>query len=158
MNHRKNIPFTNDTEWYLGSINIKSDRLSVLAIIGMIELTMRHPNLPATTREETRYLGRQLIFCLIEDGMIVPDDVMEAWNKAFRLTPYERESSKDIDKSEPVKVVFIGMQDNLPGKPSIPLYNITGGKHHGSTVSSKTLKALGIKVPDPDDHNIPTPS
>jgi len=56
-----------------------------------------------------------------------------------------------MDKVEPIKAKFIGLQDNLSGKPPIHLYNIIGGKLHGSTVSAKTLKAQGIEVPDPEN-------
>ena len=42
--------------------------------------------------------------------------------------------------------IFLGLQENVPGKKSIPLYNVIGGKFHKSTVTMSTLKKEGIKI------------
>ena len=46
--------------------------------------------------------------------------------------------------------IFIGMQENVKGKPPVPLYNIVGGPKNGFTVSAQTLRKEGIKVPKPE--------
>lgn len=61
-----------------------------------------------------------------------------------------RELEKQISKRVPVKkptAEFIGYQEAIKGEP-FALYNITGGKFDKSTVSAKTLKKEGIKVPE----------
>lgn len=43
--------------------------------------------------------------------------------------------------------IFIGYQENVPGKPPLALYNVEGGKLHKGTVTAETLKANGIEIP-----------
>lgn len=43
--------------------------------------------------------------------------------------------------------IFIGCQEDVGGKPSVPLYNIVGGPKNGFTVSAGTLKEEGIEIP-----------
>ncbi len=61
---------------------------------------------------------------------------------------------KDKDKSSMPAARFLGMQEDLPGRPLIAMYNIIGGKRHGSTVTARTLRLEGIEVPDPGNRNI----
>lgn len=44
-----------------------------------------------------------------------------------------------------MKAEFLGYQACLKG--SYPIYNILGGKYHGSTVSEGRLKKFGIEIP-----------
>lgn len=60
----------------------------------------------------------------------------------------------DKDKSSSPTARFLGMQEDLPGRPLIPMYNIIGGRRHGSTVTAPTLRLLGIKIPDPGHKDI----
>ncbi len=87
MDDSGNIPWTNDESWYTKVITLEISRISLLAIVGNIELALRHPDIPKATKEETRKLGLSLAMGLIEDGIILPDDVMEAWYKTFGITP-----------------------------------------------------------------------
>ncbi len=42
--------------------------------------------------------------------------------------------------------IFIGYQEDIAGKPPVPLYNIIGGPKNKSTVSANTLKKEGIAM------------
>lgn len=42
---------------------------------------------------------------------------------------------------------YVGMQEDPKG-PAISIYNIVGGKRHGSTVSQETLDKEGIQIID----------
>lgn len=87
MDDNENITGTNAEYWYTEVITLKISRISLLAIVGNLELSLRHPCLPKATREETRKLGLSLAMGLIEDGIILPDDVIESWCKTFGITP-----------------------------------------------------------------------
>lgn len=60
----------------------------------------------------------------------------------------------DKDKSSSPAARFLGWQEDLPGRPLIAMYNIIGGKRHGSTVTARTLRLEGIEVPDPGNRDI----
>lgn len=42
---------------------------------------------------------------------------------------------------------FIGVQEGIDDIPSMPLFNVVGGPHHGTTVGVEELEAWGIAVP-----------
>lgn len=46
------------------------------------------------------------------------------------------------------RAVFIGFQHYSNGKIAFPLFNVVGGEMDGFTVSDKTLKKMGIKIPE----------
>ena len=62
---------------------------------------------------------------------------------------------EEIEKalSNNVDAIFIGWQENVPGKPSIALYDVTKKGHplHGSTVSITTLKKNNLKFNPPPE-------
>lgn len=51
------------------------------------------------------------------------------------------------EKEVEVTAKFLGF-DEPPGKPPKALYNIVGGKRHGSTVTAPTLEEEGIAIPE----------
>jgi len=73
----------NSKEWYRGTIVIEIDRISLLTLVGSIELTMRYPDMPLTTREALRKIGMILTDKLLEDGVIVPDEIYKIWHETF---------------------------------------------------------------------------
>ena len=89
MSYKKRMPAVNDDDWYRELIDIKIDRLSLICIVGMLELALRHPGVKSHAREDTRSQGKQFVLRLIEEGMIVPYHVMESWSKTFKIAlPY----------------------------------------------------------------------
>lgn len=154
MNDIKNSLAINDGAFYTEICILKIDRISMLCIIGDLELALRHPDIPANCKAETRKIGRSIALRLIREGIILPEDVMESWRKTFGITYNCDDIVQDKNKGKAPVAEFLGMQEDLPGRPLVPMYNIIGGKLHGSTVSATTLRSEGIKVPEPAGKNI----
>lgn len=87
MDDSGNITGTNDESWYTEVITLEISRLSLLTIVGHLELSLRHPLMPKNTRDETRKLGLSLAMGLIENGILLPQNVLESWVKTFGITP-----------------------------------------------------------------------
>ena len=75
----------NDEKWYKEPTHISLDRLGLLTIVGGLELVLKHPNLPENSRRLTVQVGKALASMLIDDGIILPDEMLEAWEKAFKI-------------------------------------------------------------------------
>ena len=86
MDDSENILEMNDESWYTKVITLEISRLSLLTIVGCIELGLGHPDMPKGTRDETRKLGLSLAMGLIEDGIVLSDGVTKAWYKTFGIT------------------------------------------------------------------------
>lgn len=101
MNHKKPMPAINDGAFYMETCILKISRLSLLCIVSNLELALRHPDMPKITEKETREIGRKLALRLIDDGLILPNNVMDSWFKTFGIDPVEvlaavQESLKDV--------------------------------------------------------------
>ena len=83
----ENITATNERSFYMEICILKLDRISLLCIIANLQLALRHPNMPLTTRDQTREIGKSLALRLIGDGITLPDNVMENWYKTFGIVP-----------------------------------------------------------------------
>ena len=77
---------TNTSDWYKGEVRIILDRLSLLTIVAGLELSLRHPQLPPSTRVATVKIGRALVTRLLEDGLLVPPEAREVWEKTFKMS------------------------------------------------------------------------
>ena len=99
------MPKTNSSDWYKGEIHLILDRLTLLTIVASLELTLRHPQLPPSTREAQLKIGKALVTRLIDDGLLVPPEERKIWEKTFGR-PMEAGSSSVTDKNNYV---------NLPG-------------------------------------------
>ena len=83
------IPDMNDEEWYREIIPLKLDRISLLNIVANLELALRHPDIPPTTRKVTREIGKSLALRLIKDGIIIPIETWGSWITTFGIKPEE---------------------------------------------------------------------
>ena len=81
----KEIAALNDLMWYEEIDILKINRVSLLSIVGSIELTLRHPNLSPTLRETIRFLGKHLALRLLTEGLMLPDDVLASWRQTFQI-------------------------------------------------------------------------
>lgn len=87
MDDNGNMLPVNDNEWFKELVILKIDRISLLCIVESLELRIRHPDIPPTSKEITRLIGKSLALRLIGDGVILPDNVIESWRKTFGITP-----------------------------------------------------------------------
>lgn len=75
----------NDKEWYKQYIKLNIDRVSLLNLVGLMELALRHPDLPERVKKTGIKTGRAFASVLIDDGLILPDEVQRSWEKSFQL-------------------------------------------------------------------------
>lgn len=87
----------NENEWFREEIKVKIDRVSLLTIVGDLELTLRHPDLPARTREMTKTIGSVFALRLIQDGIILPPQVIESWEETFGICLDEAFKTVDLE-------------------------------------------------------------
>ena len=80
----------NDPNWYHESMLIHVNRIGVLSIVGGLELALRHPDMPKTTRCQLIIVGKALALALLADGIILPDEILKGWEEAFdvELKPF----------------------------------------------------------------------
>jgi len=76
----------NNTKWFVTSVLVNIDRLSVLSIVGLIELAIRHPDMAPLTKKSAAKLGKTLALTLLDDGLIIPDQVRESWERTFNMS------------------------------------------------------------------------
>jgi len=86
----------NAPSWYHEPLYVCLNRLQALTIVGTIELTLKHPDLTETARVQILRVGRTLSLMLIEDGIILPDEVLRAWEKAF-CVKYELRPDENLE-------------------------------------------------------------
>lgn len=79
------IPDLNDQEWYKQLVRVDIDRVSLISLIGCLELVLRHPELPDKVRKRTLNICRAFASTLLDDGLIIPDQVREAWESTFDM-------------------------------------------------------------------------
>lgn len=79
------VPQINSPKWLKRMVRLDIDRLSLLNVIGLLELVLRHPALPDATREKAVKTGRTFASCLLDDGLIIPDRVRESWESTFNM-------------------------------------------------------------------------
>lgn len=79
------IPKLNDKKWYKQMLQFNIDRSSLLGLVGLLELALRHPHLPKSSRERGVKIGRAFAWALLDDGLIVPDKVRISWEKTFNI-------------------------------------------------------------------------
>jgi len=82
------IPELNDFKWYNKSIKLNIDRVSLINLVGCLELILSHPGLPDRVRASSMNMGKAFALTLLNDGLILPDEVRKSWEKAFNI-PYE---------------------------------------------------------------------
>ena len=75
----------NNPKWYKQMVRLDIDRMSLLALTGILELVLRHPRLPDSTKEQAIKIGKSFASCLLDDGLIIPDEVMESWESTFDM-------------------------------------------------------------------------
>ena len=79
------MPNINSSDWYKGEVRIILDRLSLLTIVASLELTLRHPGLPPSTRESTLKIGKRLITHLIDEGLLLPSSARKVYEETFQM-------------------------------------------------------------------------
>lgn len=80
------ISRVNSPKWLKRAVRLDIDRLSLLNVIGLLELVLRHPDLPDSTRQKAIKTGRTFASCLLDDGLIIPDRVRESWEASFEMS------------------------------------------------------------------------
>ena len=79
------IPALNNPEWYKRMVRLNIDHMSLLTLIGTLELVLRHPDLPDSVRKNSIRLGKSFASCLLNDGLIIPDEVARSWEESFNI-------------------------------------------------------------------------
>ena len=79
------IPELNDREWYKGMVRVNVDRISLLKLIGILELVLRHLDLPDSIKQKGVEMGRSFASYLLDDGLVIPDQVRESWEATFNM-------------------------------------------------------------------------
>lgn len=60
-------------------------KLHLVMLIGFIELSLKHPEIPGSLKIWGADLGRQLFDCLLEEGFMAPEEVLKDYRKAFYI-------------------------------------------------------------------------
>jgi len=67
-------------------VRLNIDRISLFGLIEFLELALKHPHLPDSTKEKGVEMGRTFASCLLDDGLIIPDQVRESWEATFDMS------------------------------------------------------------------------
>lgn len=93
--------------------------------------------------------GKYFIMEMFKDNKKVAEDDISEMNRAeLKLAEEIQESQGRTFTYKTIAypyATFIGSQKTLQSL-SIPIYNVVGGKRHGSTVTKETLDKEGIKI------------
>jgi hypothetical protein len=66
----------NTDAWFKELVPIYMDRISMLTLVAMISLAIKHPRIPKTSKTLGRNLARLILDKLRQDGLDIPRD---AW-------------------------------------------------------------------------------
>lgn len=67
-------------------VRLNIDRRSLLELIRLLDLVSRHPDFNDSTKEKVVAIGRSFASCLIDDGLVIPDQVRESWESTFGMS------------------------------------------------------------------------
>lgn len=67
--------------WWEEEIEITINRLGIMTLLGMMDLALRHPQVPATTSDAGKQIGRQVLEKLLADGLELPDAIKNSYKK-----------------------------------------------------------------------------
>ena len=79
------MPEINDDAWFKIVEELHIDRISLLTIVGCIELAVRHPEYTGPSKSIAIGIGHNLATRLIQSGLKAPYYAAEAWKKTFNL-------------------------------------------------------------------------
>ena len=79
------VPELNNEEWFKWVLPLEIDRISMLSIVGCLELALRHPQLPASVSDYARAIGRTFALRLVSDGLVLPDREKKCWEETFGI-------------------------------------------------------------------------
>jgi len=85
------VPELNNEEWFKVVLPFEVDRITMLSVVGCLELALRHPQLPASVSDYARAIGRTLALRLVSDGLVLPDRERKCWEETFcvELKPFQ---------------------------------------------------------------------
>ena len=75
----ENMPKT----WWTQEMDITIDRLGCMTLVGLVDLALRHPELPATTSSAGKQIGLSMLERMLEDGLELPESVKAAYRETF---------------------------------------------------------------------------
>jgi len=83
-------PELNNEEWFKVLLPLEVDRITILSVVGCLELTLRHPELPPSASDYLRAIGKTLALRLVSDGLVLPDRERKCWEETFgvELKPF----------------------------------------------------------------------
>lgn len=76
---------TNDAKWFNSEIMLIKKRGDVLSIVSAMELVCRNPNLPPDMMKHYMRVAIALAETLIAEGLLLPDQTREAWERTFGI-------------------------------------------------------------------------
>ena len=79
------VPELNNEEWFKDVLPLEIDRISMLSIVGVVELALRHPKLPASVSDYARGIGTAFALRLVSDGLVLPDRERKCWEETFGI-------------------------------------------------------------------------
>ncbi len=107
---------------------------------------IQNPDIPSQVSPEVHESN---IYNIARDKFNMGRDLPEA-------SPNVSNIASDAIAAKKPTATFRGMQETGdPENPNMPLYNVEGGKYHGSTVTADRLKSEGIDIPETPKDAVP---
>lgn len=72
-------------EWWTEEMDLTIDRLGLMTLLGMMDLALRHPQLPETTSNNGKEIGRRILERMLDDGLELHEAVEAAYRKTFDM-------------------------------------------------------------------------
>ena len=70
-------------DWWTEEIDLSMSRLGLMTLLGLVDLALRHPHIPASTIVNGKQIGRQILDKMFEDGLELPESVKAVYLKTF---------------------------------------------------------------------------
>jgi hypothetical protein len=72
-------------EWWAEEMNLTIDRLGCLALLGLLDLALRHPQMPTTSSKAGKQIGCHILERMLEDGLELPEAVEAVYRETFDM-------------------------------------------------------------------------
>lgn len=73
----------NNEKWLSKIEELKIDRISLLTIMGCVELAIRHPDMKGEVKTLAKYIGQGIYMHLNKKGLKLPRETRKNYEKTF---------------------------------------------------------------------------
>jgi len=77
----KNMP----RDWWEDEVDLTVNRMCLMTLLGMMDLALRHPQIPETISDNGKQIGRQIFERMLEDGLELPEPIEAVYRKTFDM-------------------------------------------------------------------------